>query len=244
MKLWLLVLGFLVSTAFATTIPEYNYKLTDISLKGLDRQKLFNKMQRSMINLHDSICANRAHLWAYDFKRFYGIDTGKVFIFFTRELWSKEETGYMYHVAPYIADNGQEFVMEASYDDLTRPLTVSEWIENETSGKVKGSECINLSKSDTDLTEYFYDRYNLPSRRSNGKKGARCYIKKVPGYYWFPASIAFHELGLDEEGAPVQFDPKAFDLDDVFAACKDAVSGKMGSLFSGAKQQCRQYLKR
>jgi hypothetical protein len=243
MKLFSLVLLFIVALARATTVPEYNFELTDVSSKGLSRQVMFNKMKRDTINLEDSICANRAHLWAYDFKRFFNVDSGKIFIFFTKELWSKKETGYMYHVAPYMADQGLEYVMEASYD-LKRPLTVAEWVENETDGKVSEKDCLYLTKDDTDLTEYFYERYNLPLKRENGKKGAKCYLKKVPGYYWFPASIAYHELKMDGDGVSTSFNPKDYEIEDVMHACKDSMSGKFGSLFSGASAKCREYLKR
>jgi hypothetical protein len=224
-------------------ISDFNYELTDLADKNLSKEKLFNGMERKMIDLEKSICANRAHFWAYDFYRFYGINTGKIFIFFGSSIWRNEKKGWMYHVAPYIVENNQEYVMEASYNDLKHPLTVEEWIENETDGKVKGHECLEIFAHDTDLTEYFYERYNLPERRNSGKPGAKCYIRKVPGYYWFPASIAAHDLKKNGDGKPVEFNPTRFDKDDVMDACIEAASTKLGRFFGTGKEKCQKYLR-
>lgn len=235
-----------VSFAYASgEIADFDYHLTDLSSKGLRKEDLFAKMERSMLDLERSICANRAHLWAYDFFREHNINTGKIFIFFGSSIWTdKDKHGYMYHVAPYILENGKEFVMEAGYpSEVKRPLTVNEWIENETYDRVSARDCLEINSNDTDLTEYFYERINLPEKRSGGKTGARCYIRKVPGHYWFPTSIALHDLRKDEEGNSIDFDPKTFDKNDVLEACIEAASTKLGRLFGGGKAKCKAHLK-
>jgi hypothetical protein len=244
----LLILPLIVTTAaFSQTagyIADYNYQVSDISEKGLKKEVLFARMERSMMDLEKAICANKAHVWAYDFYRFYGINTGKIFVFFGSSIWTEDKKGWMYHVAPYIVENGKEWVMEASYSDVLKPLDVNAWVANETYGRVDGSECVELSVADTDLTHYFYERFNLPENRGPGKQGARCYLKKVPGYYWFPTSIAMHELKKDEDGDSIDFNPTSFDIDDVIKACDEAVSSKFGRIFGGAKAKCKKYLKR
>lgn len=226
----------LLSLALTGYIADFNYELTDISSKKLIKEQLFENMQREMLDLDNSICANRAHFWAYDFYRLHGINSGKIFIFFGRSIWRKDETGYMYHVAPYIVENGNEYVMEASYPEIKKPLTVEEWIENETYKRVRATDCIEITAKDKDLTEYFYDRFNLPETK------AKCYIRKVPGYYWFPASIAYHELKKNEKGESVEFNPKGFEIEDVVDACTEAASTKWGRLFGMAKNKCEKYL--
>lgn len=226
-----------------TYLPEFKTHLTDVATKNVKKEVMFSSMLRS-IDLEHSICANRAHLWAYDFFRHYGVMSGKIFIFFGKSIWQDDKESWMYHVAPYIIENGKEFVMEASYGDVTRPLTVSEWIENETYNRVRGDECVVLSSQDTDMTEYFYERASLPETRENGKASARCYIRKVPGFYWFPTSIALHELGRDEDGRKVEYNPTSFDVDDVFSACVEVASSKFGRLFGGGKAKCRKHLER
>ena len=149
----------------------------------------------------------------------------------------------MYHVAPYIIENGTEYVMETSYPlELKAPVTVEEWMENETYNRIKATDCLEITAADTDLTEYFYARQNLPEKRGAGKQGARCYFRKVPGHYWFPTSIAIHDLKRDEDGKKVEFDPKAFDLDDVLEACIETASGKIGRFFGGGKAKCKTHL--
>lgn len=224
-------------------IKDFNYQVSDVATLGMSKEVLFEKMERKMLNLETSICANRAHLWAYDFLRMGNIKTGKIFIFFGSSIWTdKDKHGYMYHVAPYIVENGNEYVMEASYNDISKPMTVEEWIENETYSRVKGSDCVEITAADTDLTAFFYERKTLPEKRESGKQGARCYIRKVPGYYWFPASIAYHDLKKTLEGAKIDFDPKDFDKDDVKAACAEAASTKFGRLFGGGKDKCATHL--
>lgn len=242
------ILGILLSSVpsvfAAGYIADFDYQLTDISTKGLKKETLFDQMERSMLDLENSICANRAHLWGYDLFKQGKLNTGKIFIFFGASIWNKNDKhGYMYHVAPYIVENGNEYVMEASYPDVTKPLTVDEWIENETYNRVKGSDCLEITAADTDLTAYFYERHTLPEKRANGKPGARCYIRKVPGHYWFPTSIALHDLKKNEEGKPVEYDPKAFDVEDVLEACVEAASSKVGRFFGGGKAKCKKHLK-
>ena len=224
-------------------IKDFEYQLTDVASLGLRKEDLFTKMERKMLDLEKSICANRAHLWAWDIHKLGNINTGKIFIFFGKSIWTKNDKhGYMYHVAPYIVENGNEYVMEASYGDIEKPLSVDEWIENETYNRVKGSDCVEITAADTDLTEYFYERRTLPEVRSEGKTGARCYIRKVPGHYWFPMSIAFHDLKKNAEGKPVEFDPKSFEKEDVLEACVEA-TGKLGRFFGGGRDKCKKHLK-
>lgn len=107
-------------------LKDFDYQLTDIASKGLTKEKLFAKTQTSFMDLEHSICANRAHVWGYDLFRFNNkINTGKIFIFFGSSIWTDDKHGYMYHVAPYIIENGNEFVMESSYpSELKAPVTV------------------------------------------------------------------------------------------------------------------------
>jgi hypothetical protein len=225
-------------------IKDFDYQLTDIASKGLRKETLFSTTETSFMDLEKSICANRAHVWGYDLSRFNKINTGKIFFFFGASIWNKDDKhGYMYHVAPYIIENGTEYVMEASYpSELKAPVTVEEWMENETYNRIKATDCLEITAADTDLTEYFYARQNLPEKRGADKQGARCYFRKVPGHYWFPTSIAIHDLKKDEDGKKVEFDPKAFDLDDVLEACIETASGKIGRFFGGGKAKCKTHL--
>ncbi|MBA2406050.1 MAG: hypothetical protein H0V66_14840 [Bdellovibrionales bacterium] len=238
-----------LTPAFAAGyLKDFDYQLTDIASKGLTKESLFNKTKTDFMDLEKSICANRAHVWGYDLFRFNKINTGKIFIFFGASIWTKSDKhGYMYHVAPYIVENGTEYVMESSYpSEMKTPVTVEEWIESETYNRVKGSDCLEITAEDTDLTEYFYARQTLPEKRANGKPGARCYIRKVPGHYWFPTSIALHDLKKDADGKKVDYNPQTFDVADVVEACIETASSKIGRFFGGAsaRTKCEKHLRR
>jgi hypothetical protein len=223
-------------------IDDFNYQLTDINDKNLKKEVLFKQLLRDNVDLKDAICANKAHVWGFQIERKYDIRTGKIFVFFGRSAWKKEKKGWMYHVAPYVVENNKEWVLEASYpNEITRPLKVTEWLENETDGRIKASQCIEISAADSDLTEYFYERYNLPEKRKL-RRGAVCYFRKVPGYYWFPASIAYHDLKKDEKGQTVSYNPNKFDKDDVLKACIEILDSKIGRLFGGNKKECKKLL--
>lgn len=245
MKLLLMAL-FFSSSAWANNagfLKDFNYQLTDFAKAGISKEVVFDRMERKMISLENSICSNRAHLWAYDIFRSTGANTGKIFVFFGRSIWEGDKkNGWMYHVAPYIIENGTEFVMEAGYSDVVKPLSIDDWVANETYGRVRGSECLEITAADTDLTEYFYERRNLPERRGNNLPSARCYLRKVPAYYWFPMSIATRDLGRDVNGKKVDFNPTAFDKEEVLSACTEAASGKIGRIFGGGKSKCKKYL--
>lgn len=234
-----------ITPAFgAGYLKDFDYQLTDIATKGLIKETLFARTETSFMDLEKSICANRAHVWGYDLTRFNRINTGKIFFFFGESIWTKEDKhGYMYHVAPYIIENGIEYVMESSYpSEMKAPVTVEEWMESETYNRIRASDCLEITAADTDLTEYFYARAYLPEKRGAGKQGARCYFRKVPGHYWFPTSIALHDLKKDGDGRKVEFDPKAFDVDDVLEACVETASGKIGRFFGGGRAKCKAHL--
>jgi len=237
----LALLSFQVFASDSGLIKDFNYQLTDIAQRNLSKEELFSSMLRNGVDLEHAICANKAHVWGFDFENRYQIKTGKIFMFFGASIWENASQGWMYHVAPYIVENGQEWVMEASYpSEVSEPLSVNAWLENETDGRIKASQCREIFAADTDLTQYFYERYNLPETR-NGKPGAVCYFRKVPGHYWYPTSIAYHDLKKDEDGNEIDYDPKSFDTDDVYSACVEIMTSKIGRFFGGGKGHCKRY---
>lgn len=80
-------------------LSDFKWSITDIAQKGFNKKSMFEKMNRTFVRLHDSICSNRAQIWACDFKRKYNIDTTKIFLFYTskngtynRITWPKQFT--------------------------------------------------------------------------------------------------------------------------------------------------------
>src|SRR4051812_47878310 len=109
----ILALSFtLLANANELEVKDYNFTITDLAEKGLSKEELFKNMNRDFIKLGNSICANRAHMWSFDFKRTYDVDAGKIFLFYTHKTGSTGETGWWYHVAPVLGENKKLFVMD------------------------------------------------------------------------------------------------------------------------------------
>lgn len=243
------VLGFMLLPiqllAADLPIDGYAYSVTDISNHGLTAQKLFRALPTSWMDLEHSVCANRAHVWSHELHRRYGINTGTIFIFFGAKVWEGEKHKYWYHAGTYVVENGQELVLEQSYpSEVSRPLTVVEWMHNEMEGKADASKCVELKKdSDRDMTERFYYHAFLPHQRPDGKPAYHCYYRKVPGYIPYPEMVAELELGVDEDGQKIDYDLKAFDSNLVWNACVDAYAGRNLFKKGPARSFCAQFIK-
>lgn len=69
----------------------------------------------------DSQCYNRAHGWAYDMYRLHGVNSMKLFLFFTDRYIREYRHNWWFHVAPmvYTSDGygTNEYVMDRSFSD-------------------------------------------------------------------------------------------------------------------------------
>jgi hypothetical protein len=238
-------LSFGVPKAFAgdVGIKGYNYAVTDVKAKGLSAQKLFDATSFSWMDLEHSVCANRAHVWSYDLHRKYGINPGTIFIFFGAKVWEGQKHSYWYHAGTYVVEDGKELVLERSYSDVTKPLTVVQWMDNEMEGRVDASKCIEIKKDDDrDLTSLFYYHNFLPNVRSNGKPAYDCYYRKVPGYIPYPETTAEQELGVDENGEKIDYHLKAYNTETLETSCVDAFAGRNIFKKGAARSFCDSYI--
>lgn len=228
-------LNFAPAHAADLPIEGYDYSVTDIKAKGLTAQGIYNSMSTNWMDLEHSVCSNRAHVWGFDLKRKYGINPGTIFIFFGEKVWEGQKHKYWYHAGTYVVEDGKELVLEQSYpSELSKPLSVVEWMDNEMEGRVDASKCIEIKKDvDQDLTAQFYFKGFLPNKRTNGKPAFDCYFRKVPGYVAYPETTAELEFGKDEFGKPIDYTLSAFDKDTVYGACVDAYAGR-GFMKKGA----------
>jgi len=217
-----------IPRAFAADIgiDGYNYSVTDIAKKGLTAQQLFDHTSFGWMDLEHAVCANRAQVWSYDLHRKYGINPGTIFIFFGAKVWYKQKHSYWYHAGTYVVENGKEMVIERSYSDVEKPLSIVDWMDNEMEGRVDASKCIEIKKdTDLDLTEDFYYHGFLPNYRENGKPAYDCYYRKVPGYIPYPETTAELETGKDVDGNPIDYTLNTYNRDMVYTACLDAFAG-------------------
>src|SRR3954465_8728523 len=95
-------------SAFSQTITlnEFKYPVKDIKSQGLTKEALYQNMNRSLVRPQDSICSNRAEVWAYEFEKKSDVTSPKIFLFFTPK---NSRTGgwltgvnWWYHVSPMV----------------------------------------------------------------------------------------------------------------------------------------------
>ena len=140
-------------------------------------------------------------------------------------------------MAPVINENGSLWTMDAGFPGgINSPLPPKEWLR-----KFTGStNCKEIKASETDLVDLMFRGYVFPQKTSYGNFD--CYYMLTPGGYWTPATVAMGLLGVDEDGTPVQYNRDEIDLDDVYAACVEAVTGPIGRVLGGGKKRCAEYL--
>lgn len=87
----------------------------------------FNSLDNQ--TLEDSQCYNRAHPWAYDLWRTRGINSMKIFLFFTDKYIREFRHKWWFHVAPmtYVstAQGSVEYVLDRSFSEF--PLFTRVW---------------------------------------------------------------------------------------------------------------------
>jgi hypothetical protein len=236
---WLLPSALFSSVVLAQNVAlkDYNWSTDDIALKGVTKEKLFTSMDRDLVKLVDSICSNRALLWLYDFKRQHNIDGSKIFLFYTGKTGEAGAKTWWYHVSPIIVEHGTEWVMDAGFSrNIRKPLLVNDWLKTFTGS----TNCKEISANETDLIERMFSGRVFPESTQYGSYD--CYYKKVPAGYWTPASVAMNLLGVTANGSPITFDRPEINKNEVYAACKEAVTGPLGYVLGNGARKCRKYL--
>jgi hypothetical protein len=216
-------------------LSDYNWNIVDVKSKGLSKEILFTKMDRDFVNVKSSICSNRAHMWAHDFKRFYLLDTGKIFLFYTKKKGSASLRTWWYHVAPVVNEGGKIWVMDAGFPGFIRgPLTQNEWF----SKFADSTNCKEIQAHEKDLIERMFSQQTFPHRTAYGYYD--CYYRIVPHTMWTPGVVAENLLGVDSEGRPVRTERPEIDMDELYQACIEATSTKIGFALGANKKKCKE----
>jgi hypothetical protein len=241
MKISFYLAGLLLTTSsFSQSIYLKDFKdwtVTDISSLGHKKEKLFSQMNDELVKIGGSICSNRAMVWAWDFKRFYQVDAAKIFLFYTQKKAGFGEITWWYHVAPVVNEKGSLYVMDAGFPGyITRPTTIDEWLES----FAKSTRCKEIQANETELIERMFDGYVFPKKTSFGTYD--CYYKITPAGYWTPTSVAQGLLGVDENGKKIDYVRDTMDIEEVFEACTEAVTSKLGWAMGAGKSKCKKYL--
>lgn len=131
--------------------------------------ELFN----SMINDGDrkrSQCFKRAHIWSYDLWSNLGINSQKIFIFYTPRYSIIEDFDWWFHVAPLVNVKGEDFVMDGTF--MQKPVTVTEW----------KNFFVKSPKVNCGTMEHY-------SEYKNNQWSRLCYLMKTPMYILSPLDI-------------------------------------------------------
>ncbi len=226
-------------TAFAQDIylPDYHYTVTDVARRGLSKEQVFAGLNRSFLRLDNSICSNRALVWAHDMKHRMNLDTAKIFLFYTEKTGEASDKTWWYHVAPMVNENGQLWVVDAGFRRFVpRPMTAREWLK-----KFAGSEnCKELTTDDEDLVERMFRASRFPSRTRHGTFD--CYYRIASAPFWTPSTVARHMLGRDRDGRVGDFSRSQIHTGELMTACMEATTTPLNRAFSNARRRCLSYL--
>lgn len=235
-----LLVSLLASSSLATARPlqmkHFPWVLDDVAEMGLSKEELFQSMPRKMLSSSSAICSNKALMWLYDFKSTFNVDGSKVFLFFTQQSKTK---GWWYHVAPIINEGGTEWVMDAGgLNNIKGPLLVQDWLRSFS----KSPNCYEIKPHDRDLLQLMHEGYHFPAQTYRGNYN--CYYIKAPAGNWFPSSVAQDLLGTDAQGNPVNVYRREIDREEVFKACKEAVTGPIRALLGMGDKKCENFVNR
>lgn len=235
----LFLLVSLSSFAADLKVKDYDWNMTDVTSRGYTKEALYTRMDTDFIKTKSSICSNRALMWANDFKQKYNLDTAKIFLFYTKQKAGMSLKTWWYHVSPVINESDKIWVMDAGFPGwIEAPLTKEQWLAKFTNS----TNCKEISATETDLVQLIFKGHVFPTNTRYGNYD--CYYKIVPHTIWTPEILAQNLLGVDSEGAPVRTDRPYIEQDELFQACVEATSSKLGRVFGGSKEKCKEYVRR
>ncbi len=136
---------------------------------------IFRLMRRD--HQRDSQCYNRAHVWAYEEFRRSGLNSQKLFMFFTsRYIWNYNYK-WWFHVTPMVLTTEDGAVVERALDRTftSRPLLRKAW-----------SDIFIKSKRECPVVRKYSDYENHQQEED-------CYHIPVTMYYWQPRDIDANE---------------------------------------------------
>lgn len=233
--LFLFLLSF---NAFAADIKlrDFNWTLTDVSRRGLTKEALFSSMDRSFVKLGSSICSNRALMWANNFKQSRNLDTGKIFLYYTKKKGDISLKTWWYHVAPVINENSTQWVMDAGFPGfIDRPLSKEDWLLKFSASR----NCKEMKASENELIELIFRGQTFPHQTSYGYHD--CYYMVVPHTIWTPQVMAMNILGQNSNGTPVRVDRHEIVKEELYQACLEATTSKIGFALGTNKKECKAY---
>ncbi len=138
----------------------------------------FNTMRRDTRGR--SQCYNRAHVWSWElYRQFYQgqrIQTGKIWLFFTKKFIRSVRYKWWFHIAPYMNLDSNPMVLDRKFTKA--PMKIDGWADQ------------IMGQDNTCQEVYKYSDY------SENQFTADCYYIKSSVFYWQPWQIE----QLEEDG--------------------------------------------
>jgi hypothetical protein len=220
-------------------LSDYKWSLTEISELNLSKEKVFQEMDKSFIKIDSAICSNSAHMWANDLKRKYDIQSGKIFVFFTKKNSEDGLKTWWYHASTLINEHGTMWVLDGGYPySIKGPLSIEGWF----SFFAKTTTCKEIDSSEIELIELMFKGQVYPQTTKFGKND--CYYKITPHTIWTPTSLAESLLGRDENGRDVKVDWQEINKNELYQACLESTTTKLTYHLNSSKYHCRKYVEK
>lgn len=145
---------------------KVNYVPTNLSSLG-EAQAIFSRMNRKYQN--ESQCYNRAHIWAYEEFNRSGLNSMKLFMFFTSRYIRNYRYKWWFHVTPMTYVNGVPMTLDRRYSSA--PRNIKYWTD-----------------------DFIYSRRECPivnryADYRNNQQAEDCYLIPVSQYFWQPRDI-------------------------------------------------------
>ena len=153
-------------------VEEFSEVFTPTVLRSPEEARtIFNGLRRYSRSY--SQCYNRAHIWAYESRNKFQLDSMKVFMFYTRKYIREYNFQWWFHVAPftYVADNGRAYESVLDKKFSRGPTDMKGWTDIFMKNKVT---CPVISK----YTDY-----------ENHQEEEYCYLYKASMYYVQPLDL-------------------------------------------------------
>ena len=218
-------------------LNDYHWFLSDISQKNLTKEQVFQEMDRTFVKTESAICSNSAHMWVNDLKQKHDIQSGKIFVFFTKKNSEDGLKTWWYHASPIINEKETIWVLDAGYaNSIKKPLSLEEWFSFFAKTKV----CKEVTTSEPELIELMFKGQVFPQKTKFGNHD--CYYKISPHTIWTPTSLAESLLGRDENGRPVNVKWEVINKSELFQACLESTTTKVTYHLNSSKYRCKKYI--
>jgi hypothetical protein len=166
-----------------------NVSMAEIESKNIDynffQENLLRKFAPSDLKSEDQLntvwesmnpgdktrsqCFKRAHVWSFDMWSQFGINSEKIFIFYTKRHILIDQTDWWFHVAPMVTLNNEKFVMDKTF--LEKPVQLRKWKDMFIN---PNNTCPIINKYDE------FDKHQWKRL---------CYLMAVPMFHFSPADI-------------------------------------------------------